>query len=290
MQRRKLSQDKSKDVESDEVKQTEQVLKMLSADIDQWRMRLLNEVEDEILSALGIVHEISLYCPQAPVPKHDHVPFESREMFNSACKGAATTPSKSGTHKIVRTKGSKRSDSSSQPPVERPVGVLARILYSTLSAKSPTAASRLPATTASINSLDTPKIRKDNRLECVRPEIKGLVHIENPLFSFARAGLGMISQGLGSWGFGSASPSAPTVPHPSDHRDLVIFVVGGISSLEVQQLQEQLELLAGAALPGDLEDDDNEQKILMRVYIGSTDIIGTEDVYLQTYIRMRHQQ
>lgn len=64
--------------------------------------------------------------------------------------------------------------------------------------------------------------------------------------------------------------------------DLVIFVVGGVSALEVQQLQEQLDSVWRAATEEELQDE-----VLMRVFVGSTSILGPNDVFYEAYVRMR---
>lgn len=90
-----------------------------------------------------------------------------------------------------------------------------------------------------------------------------------------------------SWGFGGASSTAPSTPHPADHCDLVLFVLGGVSALEVQQLQSQLSAVSRAAEEaGTCELEGGE---LLRVFVGSTAVLGPEDVFRQVFVRMRRE-
>ena len=66
----------------------------------------------------------------------------------------------------------------------------------------------------------------------------------------------------------------------------MIFVVGGVSALEVQQLQDQLDAVGGAAARGD-EEAASSGGVPMRVFVGSTGVLGPEDVFYQAFVNMR---
>jgi hypothetical protein len=61
----------------------------------------------------------------------------------------------------------------------------------------------------------------------------------------------------------------------------VIFVVGGVSVLEIQQLQDQLNCVLG---------DTNESDVPLRVIVGSTAVIGPEDMFYEAFVHMRQNQ
>ena len=74
-------------------------------------------------------------------------------------------------------------------------------------------------------------------------------YIESPMAKLKRAGLGLLSQGLGAFGFGGGSTnparsSEPRMgieaPHPGDSPVIVIFVVGGIVHSELEQIRAAL--------------------------------------------------
>jgi hypothetical protein len=65
---------------------------------------------------------------------------------------------------------------------------------------------------------------------------------------------------------------------------LVLFVVGGVSALEVQQLQDQLQAAQ------DQHGGEEEGGGLMRVFVGSTALVGPEDVFHQVFVQMRRPQ
>eukprot|EP01038_Epipyxis_sp_PR26KG_P007461 gene7461-10171_t len=70
---------------------------------------------------------------------------------------------------------------------------------------------------------------------------KLLEYIESPIQKMKRAGLGMLSMGLGRLGFASNSLSTSSIPRPSDNSVLIIFIIGGVSYREVQQVQSLLD-------------------------------------------------
>ena len=235
-------------------------------------------------------------------------------MFRSALYLATSTVPSTSTsgsgsaHKVVRTAKRSNSDGASagaavspSPSVSPSVsvqlpeeGVLARVLQAVLAARAPS-----------------------HCLSSSPPPIPGLAHVESPLLSLARAGLGLLSQGLSSvglpglsgWGFGSSSSSSSTAgsgagsasssvaaavasaPHPAAHRDLVLFVLGGVSALEVAQLQTQLtRALSSSRSQQQGQPQQEQEEVLLRVFVGSTSLVGPDDVFYQTFVHMRHPQ
>jgi hypothetical protein len=91
-----------------------------------------------------------------------------------------------------------------------------------------------------------------------------LNHIENPIFSIARAGFGLLSQGLGRFGLTAKGSSEA---HPSQNSTIVIFVIGGISLLEVKQVQDVLQTDSGYG--------SNQIQIIL----GSNNISSPDDIY-----------
>lgn len=171
----------------------------LRRDVQQWRARLLAEVEEAVLAALGIVLELcfSSDTPAAPVagesgpsPQQVCAPLS---MFCAARLSAASSgPAATPTHKVLKTKGGAVGGGKrrSSVPAQLPVGVLARTLHSVLAAKAPLAA-------ASAASVGGPGATAAGQGAPRTGMIAGLAHVESPLFSLARAGLGLLSQGLG---------------------------------------------------------------------------------------------
>ncbi len=85
-------------------------------------------------------------------------------------------------------------------------------------------------------------VNKDNAVKddvgAYMPSV--LEYIESPLQQMKRAGMGMLSMGLGRLGFGGPAASSATGPHPGDQDILVICVVGGVSYKEVGQVQSAI--------------------------------------------------
>ena len=83
-----------------------------------------------------------------------------------------------------------------------------------------------------------------------------LEYVESPLAKLKRAGLGLLSQGFGAFGFGgggSANPGAD-IPSPRDKPVIIIFVAGGICQREIAQVRKQVSAAAagegsGAGMP-----------------------------------------
>ena len=92
-------------------------------------------------------------------------------------------------------------------------------------------------------------VRRDVQASPSSP-LATLDFIESPMAKLKRAGLGLLSQGLGAfgWGGGSNHPqgasSNPRIgieaPHPGDSPVIVIFMVGGIVASEVDELRAVL--------------------------------------------------
>lgn len=268
----------------DSVKETEE--EALLQDMSQWRARLLEEAKRGVLDALCMALELCFLSdmPTESSPQFNAA-FNPMKMFTAAKASAAcTTPVI--THKVVKTKGSAGAARKKTARKVMPVGVLGRTLHAILAAKAPVAVATALSDARSNRARswtmgDAAGAMATGGHDGHVADIVGLAHVENPLFSIARAGLGILTQGLGSWGFGGAT-TTPRPPHPSDHADLIIFVVGGVSALEVQQLQDQLDSAWGAATAEELHDE-----VLMRVFVGSTGILGPDDVFYQAYVRMR---
>jgi hypothetical protein len=171
----------------------------MKEDMKKWRERLLEEVEGELMSAFGIVLELCYYSdiPATVSSKPQHS-FNAMKMFNAA-RAATASGLSSTTHKVVKTKGASNKKKSSV--VKPPVGVLARTLHAILAAKCPdSTAAALPLMAPGSGSnyvigdaSAAIMTGKDGHFA----DIEGLAHVENPLFSIARAGLGILSQGLG---------------------------------------------------------------------------------------------
>lgn len=72
--------------------------------------------------------------------------------------------------------------------------------------------------------------------------LAALEYVESPLAKLKRAGLGLLSQGFGAFGFGggSAAAAGPATPSPADNPVVVIFVAGGICQREIAQVRRQL--------------------------------------------------
>lgn len=96
--------------------------------------------------------------------------------------------------------------------------------------------------------------------------------IENPIYSLARAGIGMLSHSLGRLGLSSTNMSGV---HPSSKSTIVIFVIGGASILEVKQIQEQLEL-------ANTDGTDTDTRIIL----ASNDIVSPDDMFHFGFRRM----
>ena len=65
-----------------------------------------------------------------------------------------------------------------------------------------------------------------------------LKHVQNPLLQIAKAGMGLLSAGIGRLGL-NVRPSTP-VAHPNTADVILIVVVGGITYRDVMQIQEML--------------------------------------------------
>jgi hypothetical protein len=85
--------------------------------------------------------------------------------------------------------------------------------------------------------------------------IDALEYVESPLDKLKRAGLGLLSQGFGAFGFGGGSAAAVTAspkpgvggtPHPADRPVVVVFVAGGIAPREVDQVREEIVTSMGS--------------------------------------------
>lgn len=89
-------------------------------------------------------------------------------------------------------------------------------------------------------------------------------HVESSLAQLKRAGLGLLTSGLGKLGLGSPGSAAP---HPGDNNIIVIFVVGGISFEEVGQLKRLIE------------NADRQLTKNFKVYMGGNDIFQPSDLF-----------
>jgi hypothetical protein len=91
-------------------------------------------------------------------------------------------------------------------------------------------------------------------------------HVESSLAQLKRAGLGLLTSGLGKLGLGSPGSIAP---HPADNDVIVIFVVGGISFEEIGQLKRILHAAVGLTTRG------------LKLYIAGNDIFLPNDIFEQ---------
>lgn len=80
---------------------------------------------------------------------------------------------------------------------------------------------------------------------------------------------GLLTTGLGRMGFGAKRAA----PQPYDYRNIIIFVVGGVSMGELRALSEQLQQAPPAlsALSGGFNDKP-------RFWVGGTTLVGPADV------------
>lgn len=89
-------------------------------------------------------------------------------------------------------------------------------------------------------------------LHSIDPQACALQHvatyIESPLKQMARAGLGLLSKGLGLFG-GTPTASNNQLPHPAEQSVIVLCVVGGISSNEAVQVRQVLAQFNGTYGP-----------------------------------------
>jgi hypothetical protein len=94
--------------------------------------------------------------------------------------------------------------------------------------------------------------------------LESFQHIESPLQQLKRAGLGLLSQGLGKLGFSAAAGASTDRKFESV---LVIFVVGGMSFREISQVQS---VLSSSLLP--------QGGRYSRVILMSTHAVSPDDV------------
>eukprot|EP01041_Mallomonas_annulata_P000384 gene384-698_t len=101
----------------------------------------------------------------------------------------------------------------------------------------------------------------------------GIKHVDNPLLKLARAGLGLLSQGLGRFGLGGGVAAQQS--RPWDHKTVVVFVIGGLSFAEVGQVEHIISTWKSLGVDKH------------RVILGSTAMISPDDVYNHIYRNMR---
>lgn len=101
--------------------------------------------------------------------------------------------------------------------------------------------------------------------------IKCFNRIETSLQHLKRAGLGLLTKGLGRLGFSSAAARKNSDPHPSDNHVIVIFVVGGISFKEIGQIKSLLSCYNEKL-------ERNSCHIAYRVLLGSNMNFVPEDI------------
>lgn len=87
-------------------------------------------------------------------------------------------------------------------------------------------------------------------------------YIESSLSQLKRAGLGLLSKGLGKLGLGSKVASKSSPPHIGSNNTIVIFVIGGVSIQEIGQLRNIMKTT----------------DVNLRVIVGSNRIILPEDI------------
>ena len=99
----------------------------------------------------------------------------------------------------------------------------------------------------------------------------GMSHIGDPMRQLARAGLDLLSFGLNRFGL-SAAPVSVTEPEPTDRNVIIIFVVGGVSATEIEEIQGEISKL-----------NEFSELTQRRIILGSNNIIATSDIYKIVY-------
>jgi len=104
----------------------------------------------------------------------------------------------------------------------------------------------------------------------------GVRHVDNALLKLARAGLGLLTQGLGSFGL-SGSALGSQQPQPWEHGDVVVFVLGGLTFAEVAEVE------AAVARAFDVGGPSRPP----RVVLGSTSLVGPDQMFTQVFGTMK---
>lgn len=110
-------------------------------------------------------------------------------------------------------------------------------------------------------------------------------HIETPIQQLKRAGLGLLSQGLGRLGLGGGSGininiNVAARPHPAAQRVVVVFVIGGISLKEVAEIQAVIE----SASSNDMSQSQGQgQGEGVQILLGSTCLTSPDLVFRQIF-------
>jgi hypothetical protein len=98
----------------------------------------------------------------------------------------------------------------------------------------------------------------------------GIRHLEDPVTALAKAGLGLFEK------FGFKGSRGSSKPQPADCSTIVVFIIGGVSFIELCQIQQQLDDYGSL----------NEEISNLRIIVGSNNIVCPNDVYYDVFKTM----
>ena len=266
---------------------------------DAKRLQISLEVQDIISELMGVIQELSSIRSHVTSLNEMSMPMS----ISGSPPSSSAFPSLPGSFGTTERKIVERGESSSaaaaaaaepktMATVRDSMGVVARTVWDIFTAsQGPLNNSKMSASNSS-GSSSVSNERSDGHdtlpdAETDSTLLNSFRHVDGgdteKLLQLAKAGIGMLSQNLfGSFGFSApkilSSSTELVKARPEKNDIIVVFVLGGISPLEVAQVQYVMNYFSGQRKRAHSLLQDEKKIILM-----STDIMGPSDVYKKLF-------